>query len=173
MTNNVKFKPLQIALLTISDTREFENDTSGHYLNDQIIDSGHSAFARTIAKDNIYAIRAQVSSWIANPDAQVIITNGGTGLTGRDGSPEAISPLLDKTIDGFGEMFRAISIEEIGTSSLQSRALAGIANGTIVFCLPGSTSACETAWTHIISKQLDSRTRPCNLVQLIPRLTEK
>ena len=164
---------LAIAVLTISDTRNETSDTSGQYLVEQIEKAGHQLIEKRIAHDNIYSIRSIISSWIASNEVQVIITNGGTGLTGRDGTPEAISPLLDKIIDGFGEMFRAISIEEIGTSSLQSRALAGVANGTIVFCLPGSTSACTTAWTQIISKQLDSRTQPCNLVQLIPRLNEK
>lgn len=167
------FTPLHVALLTISDTRDEVTDTSGQYLTEQLEENQHHVEEKNIVRDNIYDIRALVSNWIANPQVQVIITNGGTGLTGRDGTPEAITPLLDKTIEGFGEMFRAISIEEIGTSSLQSRALAGIANGTIIFCLPGSTNACETAWTNIISKQLDSRTRPCNLVQLIPRFNEK
>ncbi len=167
------FTPLHVALLTISDTRDDATDTSGQYLIEQLEENQHHVEEKNIVRDNIYDIRALVSNWIANPQVQVVITNGGTGLTGRDGTPEAIAPLLDKTIEGFGEMFRAISIEEIGTSSLQSRALAGIANGTIIFCLPGSTNACETAWTNIISKQLDSRTRPCNLVQLIPRFNEK
>ena len=164
--------PLSIAVLTISDSRNDDTDTSGQFLVKAIKDSGHKLIAKKITPDNIHGIRAIVSNWIIENDVQVIICNGGTGLTGRDGTPEAISPLLDKTIDGFGEMFRAISITEIGTSSLQSRALAGIANGTIIFCLPGSTNACTTAWEHIIQKQLNSRTRPCNLVQLIPRFTE-
>ena len=173
MKPSTSFTPLSVAILTISDTRNDATDTSGEFLQTQLQESGHHAEEKEIVADDIYAIRALVSSWIANSRIQVVITNGGTGLTGRDGTPEAIAPLLDKTIEGFGEMFRAISITEIGTSSLQSRALAGVANGTIVFCLPGSTNACETAWTHIISKQLDSRTRPCNLVQLIPRFNEQ
>jgi len=173
MKKEQQFTQLAIAVLTISDSRNEDNDTSGQFLVEALNSAGHKLVEKRITKDNIYRIRAAVSSWIANNKVQVVICNGGTGLTGRDGTPEAISPLLDKVIDGFGEMFRAISIEEIGTSSLQSRALAGVANGTIIFCLPGSTSACATAWTHIISKQLDSRTQPCNLVQLIPRLTEQ
>lgn len=172
MKNDKPFTPLSISVLTISDSRNDETDTSGQFLKQAIEDSGHTLTTKTITPDNIYSIRAIVSDWIADKTTQVIICNGGTGLTGRDGTPEAINPLLDKVIDGFGEMFRAISIEEIGTSSLQSRALAGIANGTIIFCLPGSTNACTTAWENIIQKQLDSRTRPCNLVQLIPRFTE-
>ncbi|MBL4852450.1 MAG: molybdenum cofactor biosynthesis protein B [Gammaproteobacteria bacterium] len=173
MKKEQQLTPLAIAVLTISDSRNEDNDTSGQFLVDALKSAGHKLVEKRITTDNIYRIRAAVSSWIANNKVQVVICNGGTGLTGRDGTPEAISPLLDKVIDGFGEMFRAISIEEIGTSSLQSRALAGVANGTIIFCLPGSTGACTTAWTHIISKQLDSRTRPCNLVQLIPRLIER
>jgi len=173
VANNTPFTQLTIAVLTISDSRNDETDTSGQFLKNAIESFGHTLMTKEIVADNIYCIRAIVSEWVANNAVQVVICNGGTGLTGRDGTPEAINPLLDKVIDGFGEMFRAISIEEIGTSSLQSRALAGVANGTIVFCLPGSTNACTTAWEHIIEKQLDSRTRPCNLVQLIPRLTEK
>lgn len=172
MKNDKPFTPLSISVLTISDSRNDETDTSGQFLKQAIENSGHTLATKTITPDNIYSIRAIASDWIADKTTQVIICNGGTGLTGRDGTPEAINPLLDKVIDGFGEMFRAISIEEIGTSSLQSRALAGIANGTIIFCLPGSTNACTTAWENIIQKQLDSRTRPCNLVQLIPRFTE-
>lgn len=173
MKKENSFSPLAIAVLTISDTRNENTDTSGQFLAQAVTDGGHKLVGKRITPDNIYGIRALVSTWIAANEVQVIICNGGTGLTGRDGTPEAIYPLLDKVIDGFGEMFRAISIEQIGTSSLQSRALAGVANGTIVFCVPGSTNACTTAWEHIISKQLDSRTRPCNLVELIPRFTEK
>lgn len=164
---------LKIGVLTISDSRDESTDTSGRYLAEQIKQAGHELVDKRIVADNIYRIRALVSQWIADEQTQVIICNGGTGLTGRDGTPEAIAPLLDKVIDGFGEMFRAISLTEIGTSALQSRALAGVANGTVIFCLPGSTHACQTAWGNIIEQQLDSRTRPCNLVQLIPRLTEK
>ena len=127
---------------------------------------------RGLVPDDVYQIRAIVSQWIADPDIQAVITTGGTGLTGRDGTPEAVAPLLDKQIDGFGEMFRVISYELIGTSTMQSRALAGVANGTFVFCLPGSSGACKDAWTKLISHQLDYRTRPCNLVELMPRLTE-
>ena len=127
---------------------------------------------RTIVKDDIYRVRAEVSGWIADESVDVVLTTGGTGLTGRDGTPEAVSPLLDKIIDGFGELFRAISYHDIGTSSLQSRCIAGVANGTYIFCLPGSTNACTTAWDKLISSQLDSRTGPCNLADLMPRLRE-
>ncbi|MCG7997519.1 MAG: molybdopterin-binding protein, partial [Candidatus Thiodiazotropha taylori] len=128
---------------------------------------------KRIVKDDRYQIRAVVSEWIANPDVQVVITTGGTGLTGRDGTPEAVEPLLDKIINGFGEMFRSLSYEIIGTSTMQSRAIAGVANGTFVFCLPGSTGACKDGWSKLISAQLDYRTQPCNLVELMPRLLEK
>ena len=173
MTNGNRATKLNICVLTVSDSRDESTDTSGQYLVEQIKQAGHELIDKRIVADNIYQIRALVAQWIADEQTQTIICNGGTGLTGRDGTPEAIKPLLDKIIEGFGEMFRAVSIKEIGTSSLQSRALAGVANGTIVFCLPGSTNACVTAWTQIISQQLDSRTRPCNLVQLIPRLNER
>ncbi|MEY4210298.1 MAG: molybdenum cofactor biosynthesis protein, partial [Pseudomonadota bacterium] len=123
--------------------------------------------------DNIYKIRAVISQWIANPEVDVILTTGGTGVTGRDGTPEAVLPLLDKTLDGFGEVFRAISYQDIKTSTIQSRAIAGVANATYIFCLPGSSSACRTAWENLIKEQLDYRTKPCNLVQLMPRLLEK
>lgn len=159
-------------MLTVSDTRNEASDTSGDTLIRSITSAGHVLVERRIVGDNIYRIRAAVASWIADSEVDVVLTTGGTGLTGRDGTPEAVLPLLDKTIDGFGELFRAISYEDIGTSSLQSRCVAGVANGTYVFCLPGSTNACRTAWDKLIEAQLDSRTRPCNLVDLIPRLLE-
>jgi molybdenum cofactor biosynthesis protein B len=173
MTESREFLPLDIALLTISDTRTSADDKSGAVLRELATDAGHRVCEQTIVPDDIYRIRAIVSTWIADAEVRVVITTGGTGLTGRDGTPEAVSPLLDKTIDGFGEMFRNLSYELIGTSTMQSRALAGVANGTFVFCLPGSTGACRDGWTQLIQHQLDYRTRPCNLVELIPRLNER
>jgi len=166
------FIPLQVAVLTISDTRDDATDKSGRLLADRLTGAGHTLIEKLIVRDDIYAIRAVVSRWIANHEIDVVLTTGGTGVTGRDGTPEAVLPLLDKIIEGFGEIFRAVSYQEIGTSSLQSRALAGVANGTYVFCLPGSSGACRTAWDNLIAAQLDYRTRPCNLVELMPRLLE-
>ena len=164
--------PLKVAILTVSDSRTLATDTSGALLAERVSAAGHEPADRRLVKDDIYAIRAAVSGWIADPGVEVIICTGGTGITGRDGTPEAVAVLLDKEIEGFGELFRAISYEEIGTSSLQSRCLAGVANGTYVFCLPGSTNACATAWDRLIAHQLDYRTRPCNLAELMPRLRE-
>ena len=163
---------LSIALLTISDTRTLAEDCSGDALQQRLETDGHQLVQRSLVPDNRYHIRAVMSSWIADEAVQVVISSGGTGLTGRDGTPEAISPLLDKTIEGFGELFRVLSFETIGTSSLQSRCLAGVANGTLIFVLPGSLDAVQTAWDRLISAQLDLNTRPCNLVQLLPRLLE-
>ena len=168
-----EFVSLPIAVLTVSDSRTEANDTSGDLLVERLATAGHRLHERRIVRDDIYGIRAIVSQWIADPACSVVLTTGGTGVTGRDGTPEAISVLLDKTISGFGEMFRVLSYEQIKTSTLQSRALAGVANGTYVFCLPGSTGACATAWDMLISAQLDFRTRPCNLVELMPRLFER
>jgi molybdenum cofactor biosynthesis protein B len=167
------FVPLSLSLLTISDTRSEAEDKSGKLLQQRLQNAGHVLYEKAIVKDDIYQIRAQVSQWIAEPQPQVIITTGGTGVTGRDGTPEAIKPLLDKEIEGFGEMFRVLSFESIRTSTLQSRAVAGVANGTYLFCLPGSSGACADAWDKLIHEQLDYRHRPCNLVELIPRLLEK
>jgi molybdopterin adenylyltransferase len=172
MKPSPEFTPLTLCVLTVSDSRTAEDDSSGDYLVDALGKAGHRLHERTIVKDNRYQMRAIVSRWIADEDVHGILVTGGTGFTGRDSTPEAIEPLLDKTMPGFGEMFRAISIDEIGTSSLQSRAFAGLANETFIFCLPGSTSACRTAWEKIISSQLDARTRPCNLAGLRPRLGE-
>ncbi|VAW73359.1 Molybdenum cofactor biosynthesis protein MoaB [hydrothermal vent metagenome] len=172
MTEERVFKPLTIAVLTVSDTRTEENDTSGKTLVERLLKAGHQSADKRIVKDDIYQLRATVSGWIADPGVDVVITTGGTGITGRDGTPEAIEILLDKKLDGFGEMFRMISWEEIGTSTIQSRALGGVANGTLVFCVPGSSGACRTAWDKLIQPQLDFRTRPCNFVELIPRLLE-
>ena len=163
---------LSIAVLTISDRRTRAEDTSGDALEQRLTAAGHQLSDRGICPDDRYQIRSELSQWIANPTVDVVITSGGTGLTGRDGTPEAIAPLLDKTIDGFGELFRVLSYESIGTSTLQSRCLAGVANGTIIFVLPGSLDAVQTAWDRLISSQLDMNTRPCNLVQLLPRLRE-
>lgn len=166
------FIPLRLAVLTVSDTRTLDTDASGTYLVDALKAEGHVLAERAIARDDIYALRAIVSRWIADDEVDGVLATGGTGFTGRDSTPEALQPLLDKTMEGFGEMFRAVSIEEIGTSTLQSRAFAGLANGTFVFAMPGSTGACRTAWTGIIRAQLDARTRPCNLATLRPRLKE-
>ncbi len=169
---NPEFIALNCAVLTVSDSRTDRDDKSGDYLVTQLKQTGHYVTEKTIVPDNIYQIRASVSRWIANRAIDVVITSGGTGVTGRDGTPEAISPLLDKEIEGFGELFRTLSYQEIHTSALQSRAIAGVANGTYLFCLPGSSGACRTAWENIIRAQLDRRTQPCNLVMLIPRLLE-
>ncbi len=166
------FIPLNIAILTVSDTRTEENDTSGHTLVERLTKAGHRLAEKQIVPDNIYQIRATVSQWIASPQITVVITTGGTGVTGRDITPEAIRPLFDKILEGFGELFRSLSYAEIGTSTLQSRALAGVANGTYIFCLPGSSGACKTGWDKIIQAQLDYRTKPCNFVELMPRLLE-
>jgi molybdopterin adenylyltransferase len=156
--------PLNIAILTISDTRTPETDTSGDYLREQAESAGHIVLDRKICLDDIYKIRALVSSWIANENIHAILTTGGTGFSGRDSTPEALAPLFDKQIEGFGELFRHISLKDIGTSTVQSRAFAGMANKTVIFCLPGSTGACRTGWEGILSEQLDSTHRPCNFV---------
>lgn len=166
------FIPLNIAILTVSDTRTLESDTSGQGLVDLLVQAGHHLAERCLVPDDIYRIRAVVSRWIAEPAVQVIIATGGTGVTGRDGTPEALAVLFDKTLEGFGEVFRMLSFEEIGASTIQSRAVAGVANGTYIFCLPGSSGACRTAWNRLIRAQLDNRTRPCNLAELMPRLRE-
>ena len=172
-TQHRELVPLEIAVLTVSDSRDEASDRSGALLVERLTKAGHKLHEKAIVKDDLDAIRARVSGWIADPGVEVVISTGGTGVTGRDGTPEAVEPLLEKRIDGFGELFRAISYEEIGTSSLQSRCLAGVADGTYVFCLPGSTNACATGWDKILSLQLDYRTRPCNLAELLPRLKEK
>ncbi len=173
MMTERRFVALPIAVLTISDSRTEQTDTSGQALVQRLEAAGHQLQAKQIVRDDIYQIRAIVSAWIADPEVSVILTTGGTGVTGRDGTPEAIGVLLDKTLDGFGEMFRVLSYEQIRTSTLQSRAMAGVANATYVFSLPGSPSACTLAWDALIAQQLDYRTRPCNLVELMPRLLEK
>ncbi len=170
--NTREFIPVAIAVLTISDSRVEDNDKSGDLLVGRVQNSGHRFVGKQIVKDDIYAVRAVVSQWIADPEVQVVLTTGGTGVTGRDGTPEAIRPLLDKEIGGFGEMFRVLSYEKIATSTLQSRAFAGVANATYIFCLPGSAGACGDGWDMLIEHQLDYRSRPCNLVELMPRLLE-
>ena len=171
-TKSDSFLPLNIAVLTISDSRTLETDDSGALLAERIERTGHRLHQRRLEPDHRYRIRAVVSEWIADEGVDAIITTGGTGLTGRDGTPEAVEPLLDKQIEGFGEMFRVLSYEDIGTSTLQSRCLAGLANGVFIFCLPGSRNAVATGWDKLIEAQLDTRTRPCNLAELRPRLKE-
>ena len=173
MNDDKPFIPLSIAVLVVSDTRTETDDVSGKTLVESLTTAGHRLFEKKIVPDDIYRIRAVVSDWIASEAVNVIITTGGTGVTGRDGTPEAVTPLLDKVLDGFGETFRMLSYQEILTSTIQSRAVAGVANGTYIFCLPGSSGACKTAWNSLIKDQLDFRTRPCNLVQLMPRLMER
>lgn len=171
--NEREFKPLNIAVMTVSDTRTEATDTSGDTLVKLLTEAGHVLAEKRIVPDDIYQIRALASQWIADAGINAVITTGGTGITGRDSTPEAMAVLFDKQIDGFGELFRTVSYEEINTSTMQSRALAGVANATFIFCLPGSTGACRTGWGKLISHQLDYRTRPCNLVELMPRVLEK
>jgi len=169
---DAKFIPLRIAVITISDSRTPETDTSGDYLADSLRDEGHTLSFRKIVQDDKYVLRAAFSALIADENIDVIISTGSTGLTGRDVAPEALMPLFDKSIDGFGELFRAASLPDIGASTIQSRAFAGLANATVIFCVPGSPGACRTAWEEVIQPQLDSRTRPCNLANLMPRFKE-
>lgn len=168
-----EFSPLNIAVLTVSDSRTSENDTSGDALQERLEQAGHKLVERLIVPDNIYRMREIFSRWIASPDVQVVISTGGTGLTGRDSTPEAVTPLFDKAIEGFGELFRQVSLKDIGGSTIQSRAVAGLANSTLIFCLPGSTGACMTGWDEILKDQLDIRTRPCNFAQMYPRMSEE
>lgn len=169
---NLPFKPIRIALLVISDTRTLETDTSGAILMERIEAAGHNIADRSVTTDDVTLIRMTVQSYIDDPEVDVVITSGGTGLTGRDVTPEAVSPLFEKTIDGFSVIFHQVSFKSVGLSTLQSRALAGLAKNTFIFCLPGSTGAVKDGWDKVISFQLDSRHRPCNLVELIPRLSE-
>jgi molybdenum cofactor biosynthesis protein B len=170
--NGDGFVPLSLCVLVVSDTRTLADDASGDYLVAALEAAGHRLHARALLPDDRYRLRAQVSQWIADDAVDGILASGGTGFTGRDCTPEALLPLLDKEMPGFGELFRALSFDEIGTSTLQSRAFAGLANGTFVFAMPGSTSACRTAWEKIVRAQLDARTAPCNLATLRPRLRE-
>jgi molybdenum cofactor biosynthesis protein B len=159
-----EFLPLNIAVLTVSDTRDERSDTSGQVLAEKLAAAGHRLHEKRIVKDDIYQIRAALSHWIADAAVQAVLVTGGTGFSGRDSTPEAVAVLFDKHIEGFGEIFRHYSLAEIGSSTLQSRALAGLANHTAIFCVPGSTNACRTAWEKIIAEQLDNRHRPCNFV---------
>ena len=163
---------LAIAVLTVSDTRGPAEDTSGDLLVERLTGAGHRLAERRIVPDDVYQIRAVVSAWIADGDVQAVLTTGGTGFTGRDSTPEALLPLFDKTIDGFGELFRQVSFDEIGSSTIQSRAVGGLANGTLIFAMPGSTGACRTAWDQILGNQLDADFRPCNFAELLPRFYE-
>ncbi len=165
--SDTETQALEIAVLTVSDTRTAENDTSGDYLAEALLSSGHRVADRRIVKDDIYQIRAVLSAWIADAEVDAVLVTGGTGFSGRDSTPEAVAPLFDKAIEGFGEVFRALSLQEIGSSTVQSRALGGFANNTVIFCMPGSTGACRTAWEGIIRDQLDSTYRPCNFVGVI------
>ncbi|WP_084396851.1 molybdenum cofactor biosynthesis protein B [Henriciella aquimarina] len=172
INESLAFKPVRIAVLVMSDTRTLDTDTSGLTLVQRIEGAGHTVADRKIVPDDKAAIRAQVSAWIADPDVDVVITSGGTGLTGRDVTPEAITPLFDKVIDGFSVIFHQVSYQSVGLSTLQSRAIAGVASGTFIFCLPGSNGAVKDGWDKVISLQLDSRHKPCNLVEIMPRLME-
>ena len=168
-----QFIPLNIAVLTLSDSRNLSQDTSGQFLEDNLIEAGHKLIDRKLIKDDKYQIRAVISEWIASKEVQVIITTGGTGFTVRDNTPEAVKPLFDREIEGFGELFRHITYTELGTSTVQSRALGGFANQTAVFCLPGSTGACRTGWNKLIKEQLDATHRPCNFVMHLKQLVSE
>ena len=170
---SIKFVSINIAVVTISDTRNLNNDSSGDLLEERIINFGHKVFNRQIITDDVPLIKNTVLDWASNKLVDVIITTGGTGLTGRDSTPEAIKEIAEKTIDGFGELFRQISFEKIGTSAIQSRALGALIKGTYVFSIPGSTNACKDAWDNILKFQLDNRYRPCNFIEIMPRLQEK
>lgn len=164
--------PVRVAVLTVSDTRDEESDTSGHLLAGRVTAAGHELADKRMVRDDIDGIRAQISAWVASGTVDAIITTGGTGLTGRDVTPEAVRPMLDKEIDGFSVIFHLVSYQTVGLSTLQSRALAGIIKGVFVFCLPGSNGAVKDGWDKVIAAQLDSRHRPCNMVELMPRLLE-
>ncbi|MES1200886.1 MAG: molybdenum cofactor biosynthesis protein B [Pseudomonadota bacterium] len=170
---DLPFKPVRVALLTISDTRDEESDTSGAVLAERVVRDGHEVAARAMVRDDVGAIQARVRAWIADPSVDVIISTGGTGLTGRDVTPEALRPLFDKEIDGFNVVWHMVSYASVGLSTLQSRACAGVAQGTFIFALPGSNGACRDGWDKVIRWQLDSRHMPCNLVELMPRLLER
>ncbi|MDI9106779.1 molybdenum cofactor biosynthesis protein B [Serratia marcescens] len=165
-----EFIPAHIAILTVSDSRGAAEDTSGQYLQEAVQEAGHQVVDRAIVKDDIYQIRARVSAWIADDNVQAVLITGGTGFTARDNTPEALLPLFDREVEGFGELFRMVSYEEIGTATIQSRALAGLANRTVIFAMPGSTRACRTAWERIIEEQLDARHRPCNFQPHLKKL---
>ena len=172
LSADIAFRPLSIAVMTVSDTRDEESDTSGRFLADRVTRDGHKLAARAWVKDSAKDIQAQVNTWIADPAIEVIISTGGTGLTGRDVTPEALRPLFDKTIEGFETVWHMISFQSVGLSTMQSRACAGLAKGTLIFALPGSNGACKDGWDKLIRWQLDSRHRPCNLAELTPRFLE-
>ena len=171
--DDAEFIPANFAVLTVSDTRTEENDSSGSYLVEQLQAAGHRLAEKMILPDDVYKMRALISRWIADPEVQVVLITGGTGMTGRDITPEAVQPLFDKEIKGFGELFRMLSFDDIKTSTIQSRAIGGLANGTLIFCMPGSTGACRLGWEQILKDQLDSRTKPCNFINLLPRFLER
>ena len=173
INESLPFIPVRIAVLIVSDTRTLETDTSGATLVQRIEAAGHEVADRQIVPDDKAQIRVRVQSWITDPDIDVVISSGGTGLTGRDVTPEAVTPLFDKTIEGFSVIFHQVSFQSVGLSTLQSRAVAGLAAGTFIFCLPGSHGAVKDGWDKVISYQLDSRHKPCNLVELMPRLMER
>jgi molybdenum cofactor biosynthesis protein B len=170
---DAEFKPVRIAVLTISDTRDEESDTSGQILVERLTLAGHELTGRAVVKDDVEQIRAQVLGWARGGGVDAIVTTGGTGITGRDVTPEAIEPLFDKRIEGFSVIFHLVSYQSVGLSTLQSRALAGLVQGVFVFCLPGSNGAVRDGWDKVIAPQLDSRHRPCNMVELMPRLMER
>lgn len=172
MTDQAQSRPVNVAILTVSDSRTLDSDTSGDALVKMAGGDGHEVVERLLVPDDIYRIRYEVSRWIIDPQVEAVISTGGTGLTGRDGTVEAVTPLFDRTIDGFGELFRHISYQTVGTSTIASRAVGGVANGTFIFALPGSTGACKDAWKGILRDQLNINNGPCNLVELMPRLTE-
>jgi len=172
LSDEVPFRPLRVAVMTVSDTRTADNDTSGQLLADRVVRDGHVLAARAMVRDDIAQIRAQLQAWIADPDVQVIVSTGGTGLTGRDVTPEAVRPLFDKAIEGFETVWHMISFQSVGLSTMQSRACAGLVQGKLVFCLPGSNGACKDGWDKLIRWQIDSRLRPCNLADLMPRFQE-
>ena len=173
ISDEIAFRPLKVAVLTVSDTRDEESDTSGRLLADRVARDGHVLAARALVQDDVGEIQAQMKAWIADPAVEVIVSTGGTGLTGRDVTPEAVRPLFDKTIEGFEPIWHMISFQSVGLSTMQSRACAGLAGGTLIFCLPGSNGACKDGWDKLIRFQIDSRHKPCNLAELTPRFLER
>ena len=173
LSDEIAFRPLRVAVMTVSDTRDEESDTSGKLLAERVTREGHVLAGRAMVRDDVGQIQAQMRTWINDPAIDVIVSTGGTGLTGRDVTPEAVRPLFDKTIEGFETVWHMVSFQSVGLSTMQSRACAGLANGTLIFCLPGSNGACKDGWDKVIRWQLDSRHRPCNLAELTPRFLEK
>ncbi|HWX88761.1 MAG TPA: molybdenum cofactor biosynthesis protein B [Rhizomicrobium sp.] len=173
LSDEIAFRPLRVAVMTVSDTRDEESDTSGKLLAERVTREGHVLAGRAMVRDDVGQIQAQMRTWINDPAIDVIVSTGGTGLTGRDVTPEAVRPLFDKTIEGFETVWHMVSFQSVGLSTMQSRACAGLANGTLIFCLPGSNGACKDGWDKVIRWQLDSRHRPCNLAELTPRFLEE